>query len=72
MTHPLVANKLRELREERGLTQERLAELVGLSRQSIISLERGRFLPSVETALRLSAALDVPLESIFWLKDKEP
>jgi putative transcriptional regulator len=72
MDHPLVANRLREFREERGLTQERLAELVGLSRQSIISIERGRFLPSVETALRLSAALDVPLESLFWLKEHRP
>jgi putative transcriptional regulator len=52
------------------MTQEQLADLVGLSRQSIISIERGRFIPSIETALRLSLALDFPIEELFWLKDQ--
>jgi putative transcriptional regulator len=70
MSHPRVDNQLRTLREERGMTQEQLAGLVGLSRQSIISIERGRFIPSIETALRLSLALDFPIEELFWLKDQ--
>jgi putative transcriptional regulator len=70
MSHPRVDNQLRTLREERGMTQEQLADLVGLSRQSIISIERGRFIPSIETALRLSLALDFPIEELFWLKDQ--
>jgi putative transcriptional regulator len=70
MGHPRIGNHLRRLREERGLTQEQLADLVGLSRQSIISIERGRFIPSIETALRLSLALNVPIEELFWLKDQ--
>jgi putative transcriptional regulator len=69
MAHPRVENKLRDTREELGLTQAYLAELVGLSRQSIISIERGRFIPSIETALRLSSALNTPIEKLFWLKE---
>jgi putative transcriptional regulator len=70
MSHPRVENHLRNLREEFGMTQEQLAEVVGISRQSIISIERGRFIPSIETALRLSSALKVPVDQLFWLKDE--
>ena len=38
-------------------------------RQSIISIERGRFIPSIETALRLSFVLNIPIEKLFWLKE---
>jgi DNA-binding XRE family transcriptional regulator len=69
MTHEIVQNRVRELRIVLGLTQEQLANLVGLARQSIISIEKGQYLPSIETALRLSAALQVPVEHLFWLKD---
>jgi putative transcriptional regulator len=69
MAHPRVHNNLRDAREKLGITQENLAELVGLSRQSIISIERGRFIPSIETALKLSSALNIPIEKLFWLKE---
>lgn len=65
-----VLNSVREVRTRRALTQERLAELTGLSRQSVISIERGRFLPTIETALRLARALDAHVEELFWLKDR--
>jgi putative transcriptional regulator len=52
------------------MTQEQLAELVSVARQSIISIEKGRFIPTIETALHLSAALKVPVERLFWLKDR--
>jgi DNA-binding XRE family transcriptional regulator len=70
MSHPRVENHLRNIREELGMTQEQLAKIVGVSRQSIISIERGRFIPSIETALRLSSALKVPVDQLFWLKDE--
>lgn len=70
MAQPPVENQVRELRTERGLTQEDLADLVGVARQSIISIEKGRFLPSIETALRLATALAVPVEDVFWLRKK--
>jgi putative transcriptional regulator len=65
-----VLNAVKESRNSRGMTQERLAQLTGLARQSIISIERGRFLPTIETALRLSDALNVAVEDLFWLRDK--
>lgn len=65
-----VLNSVREVRTRRALTQERLAELTGLSRQSVISIERGRFVPTIETALRLARALDAHVEELFWLKDR--
>lgn len=70
MTHNRVGNRLRELRANLGLTQAQLAELVGVARVSIVAIENGRFLPTIETALLISEALKVPVEDIFWLKEK--
>jgi putative transcriptional regulator len=54
-----------------GMTQQELAERVGVSRQTVISIERGRFRPTVELALRLARALGVSVESLFELTDEE-
>lgn len=70
MIHGRVGNNIRELRTKLGLTQAQLAELVGVARVSIIAIENGRFLPTIETALHISKALGVPLEHIFWLKEE--
>lgn len=51
------------------MTQAELAGLVGVARVSIVAIESGRFLPTIETALLISKALAVPLERIFWLKE---
>ena len=69
MNNGTVDNRVREVRSELGMTQDRLAELVGVARQSIISIEKGHFLPSIETALRLSTALNVTVERLFWIKE---
>lgn len=69
MAEAIIENRVRELRTYRGMTQEQLADLVGVARQSIISIEKGRFLPTIETALRISAALQVPVENLFWLQE---
>ena len=69
-TVPL-GNRLKELRARHDLTQEALAEMVGVSRQSIISVEKGRYAPSVTLALRLARVLQVPVEEAFWLDDDE-
>ncbi len=68
MGHARVENRVRDIRTDLGMTQEQLAELVSVARQSIISIEKGRFIPTIETALRLSSALEVPVERLFWLK----
>ena len=67
----LLRNRLKELRARHDLTQEALAEMVGVSRQSIISIEKGRYSPSVTLALRIARILQVPLEEAFWLDDDE-
>ncbi len=68
MTHKNVGNKIKELRANLGMTQAQLAGLVGVARVSIVSIETGRFIPTIETALRISKALGVPIDQIFWLK----
>jgi putative transcriptional regulator len=63
-------NRVREIRSERGLTQNELAQAVGLTRQSIISIEKGRFTPSIHTALNLAAALETSVDDLFWITDE--
>jgi putative transcriptional regulator len=69
MAHKNVGNHIKEIRTNMGLTQAQLAELVGVARVSIIAIENGRYIPTIETALRIKKALGVPIEQIFWLKD---
>lgn len=70
MAHKSVGNNLKEIRIKLGITQAELAELVGVARVSIISIEKGHFIPTVETALRIGKALGLPIEQIFWLQEK--
>lgn len=70
MEHNRIGNHIRELRTALGMTQAQLADLVGVARVSIVAIENGRFLPTIETALLISKALGHPIERIFWLKDK--
>lgn len=60
-----VRNRIRELRTEAGWRQEDLAERVGVSRQTIISIESGRYNPSLQLAWRLSNALGTSIEALF-------
>ena len=64
-----VVNQVRELRTDRGLTQEELAALAGVSRQSVISIERGRYVPSLPLALRLARIFACPVDVLFHLED---
>ena len=58
-------NVLPELRRQKGWSQQRLADQVGVSRQTIISIERGRFDPSLPLAFRLARVFDRVIEEIF-------
>jgi len=62
-------NRLRDLRLQSSLTQKSLAELAGVTRQTIIAIEKGIFGPSVRLALKLASILNVCVEDIFWLDD---
>jgi putative transcriptional regulator len=71
MPHEYVGNRVKELRTTLGMTQAQLAESAGIARVSIVAIENGRFLPTIETALRISKALKAPIEDLFWLKENE-
>lgn len=62
-------NRVKELRSIKGLTQGGLAEIVGVTRQTIISLEKGSYVPSLLLAMRLSEMLSAPIEEIFYKED---
>ncbi len=66
-TKPGIANRLRDLRREYGLTQDKLADDLDVTRHTILALEVGRYVPSIELALQIASYFDQPLESIFWL-----
>jgi putative transcriptional regulator len=67
VSHPALNNRLREVRTERGLTQEQLADHIGVTRKTINTVERGVFLPSTVLALKLARALDTSVEQLFSL-----
>ncbi len=63
-----IINKIYLFRTNANLTQEQLAEAVGVTRQTIISIEKGNYTPSVALALRFSAVFGVSVEEIFSLQ----
>ncbi len=63
----LLNNRIREFRETKGWTQLQLANVTGLSRKTINTVENGVFVPSVIVALKLAAALGVSVEILFSL-----
>jgi putative transcriptional regulator len=67
----VVKNRVKELRDERGWTQQELAEAVGVSRQSINSIERQRYEPSLALALAFARLFRKPVEDIFKLEEKK-
>ena len=60
-----VKNRLEELRRARGVRQEDVAQALGVSRQTVISLEKGTYNPSLALAFRLSRFFGLPIEEIF-------
>lgn len=63
-------NLVRDLRGQHGLTQEDLAQKVGVSRQTIISIETGRYNPSIMLAYKIAQAFQQPIEQVFLCKDE--
>lgn len=62
----VLKNRLKEIRKERDLSQQKLADMVGVSRNTISSIETGQFNPTAKLALILCIALDKKFEEIFY------
>lgn len=65
-----VRNRVRELREKRGWTQQELARMAGVSRQSVNSIERDRYVPSLPLALRFARLFACSTDEIFSLEEE--
>ncbi|WP_160669852.1 helix-turn-helix transcriptional regulator [Clostridium sp. C8-1-8] len=63
-----VINHIREIREERGITQIKMAEDLRITRQTINAIEKNKYNPSLELALKLIEYFDVPIEQLFYLE----
>jgi putative transcriptional regulator len=61
-----IQNRIRRLRFDRyEMTQQELAEKVGCTRQTVIAIEQGKYVPSLELSFRIARAFQVPLEDVF-------
>ena len=68
-----IGNQIRRLRFDRGeMTQADLAQLVGVTRQTIIALEAGKYVPSLTLAFKLARTFGVPIEEVFQFKGVGP
>jgi putative transcriptional regulator len=68
---PTIQNRVKELRTARGWTQEELAKAVGVSRQSINSIERDRYVPSLLLALTFARIFECSTDQIFTLESEK-
>jgi putative transcriptional regulator len=66
-----VKTRMKEYRARAGLTQEKLAEIVGVRRETIIFLEKGKYNPSLKLAYSIARALDASIEDIFIFDDEQ-
>jgi len=63
-------NRIEELRKERGIRQEDFAKMLGVSRQTVSSLETGRYNPSIGLAYKIACCFDMSIEEVFCLKEE--
>ena len=67
---PVIHNCIRKLRFMHGeITQQALADKVGVTRQTVIALDKGKYYPSLELAFRIAQTFDCPLEDVFQFDD---
>lgn len=58
-------NTIAERRKAKKLTQQELADAIGMTRQTIVAIEKGKYSPSLEAAFKIAQTLDAPLEEVF-------
>ena len=64
-----IITNLKSVRESRGMTQQALADRIGMRRETILHLEKDRYNPSLEMALKIAQVFDLRVEDLFQLKD---
>ena len=64
-----IITNLKSVRETRGMTQQELADRIGMRRETILHLENNRYNPSLEMALKITQVFDLRVEELFQLKD---
>lgn len=70
MGHSHITNNIRNLRFNRHeMTQQQLADQVGVTRQTIVAIEKGKYSPSLELAFRISRIFNLPLEEVFGYEE---
>lgn len=68
----LIHNNIRKLRfNHNEMTQQQLADKAGVTRQTIVALEQGKYFPSLELAFRIALVFNSPLEEVFFIENKE-
>ena len=68
----LIRNNVRKLRfNQDEMTQQQLAEKVGVTRQTIVAIEKEKYSPSLELAFRFAMAFNTPLEEVFFIENEE-
>jgi putative transcriptional regulator len=65
---PTLANGVKDLRAHRGMTQQELADEVGVTRQTIVAMEGEAYTPSLALALRIARVFDKPVDKVFWFE----
>ena len=66
---PALNNCIRELRSAEEMTQQALADQVGVTRQTVVALEGGAYTPSLSLALRIAYLFDKSVEEVFWIDE---
>ncbi|UCE21861.1 MAG: helix-turn-helix transcriptional regulator [Candidatus Aminicenantes bacterium] len=69
MSEKILKNTLKVQRAKKDLTQEQLAQMVGVTRKTINTVEKGKYVPSTYLALKLAKVLEVPVEELFEIRD---
>jgi putative transcriptional regulator len=68
----LIGNHIRKLRFEHDeMTQEQLADKIGVTRQTIVAIEKGKYSPSLELAFRIALAFNQSIEEVFYIEDSD-
>ena len=64
-----LVNSVQEYRNKKGITQEELARAVGVTRQTIIAIEKGNYTPSVLLSIKIARYFDINVEKLFTIKE---